>query len=510
MKKLVVLSFVSLIILAFGATVYGQEKAPVLEFKASGFIDAQSAWFRNATQGNTGSGIYAAGATTTFAYTNNFAGGNPVSPLDKTVAFWESRARLKFDAIYGKELSGTIFFEFDAGPWGTGAAGTRNSYGYWGGDRDSLEVKNIYFDFGLPYFGIPVPITFRVGEQTMGIRPTLLMVTDGIGVTAAAKFDPVLIQFMYGKPWEGDVGNADDADMYAIHANVKVSTLTAGGYWLHHNMNTYPLPAAGVARNNQATMHWFGGYLDGKLGPVNINIDAIFDTGKVEARSNAVTGVTPGTVSYGGYLFHGKFQIPWEKFNFGVVAYYASGADTEKTSSSGLPGVNPNRADGRESYRVNSYVVPVSSESGSNYGESIVLYSFWGNRGSTGIANNSNYTQTSRGPVGGTWMVKGFAGFKGHPDHKFTLQGLYIGDTTKNGNTFGTSRDSFGRLEDSNSVGWEIDGIWEWQLYKQLKLTAASGVLFRGNAMKLWTGVGTENHTIKLPWSVLTNLTYTF
>jgi hypothetical protein len=333
------------------------------------------------------------------------------------------------------------------------------------------------------------------------------MVTDGMGVVAAAKYDPLLIQFMWGKPWEGNTWDADDADMYSIHANVKVSTLTVGGYWLHHNMNTYPLPAAGVARNNQATMHWFGGYLDGKLGPVNLNIDAIFDVGNVDAHD---TVTTVDKVKYGGYLFHGKFQIPWEKFNFGVVAYYASGADTEKTSSSGLPGANPNRADGRNTYRVNSYVVPVSSESGSNYGESIVLYSFSGNRGSTGIANNSNYIQMSRGPVGGTWMVKGFAGFKFHPDHKITGQVLYIGDTTKNGNTFGDSQDSFGRLEDYSSIGWEIDGIWEWQLYKQLKFTAASGVLFRGNAMKLWAGVGTENHTIKLPWSVLTNLTYTF
>jgi hypothetical protein len=413
--------------------------------------------------------------------------------------------------MYGKELSGTIFFEADAGPWGTGAAGTRNSYGYWGGDRDSLEIKNIYFDFGMPYFGIPVPITVRIGEQGFALRPTLLMTTDGIGISAAAKFDPALIQFFYGKPWEGDVGNADDAEMLAVHANVKFGTLTAGGYWLNHNWNTYPVPAAGTARNNKALMNWFGAYLDGKLGPVNVNIDAIVDVGEVEPHNDAVTGINPGTVNYTGALFHGKFEIPWEKFNFGVLGYWASGADTEKTNSSGLPGTNPNRADGRNSYRQQSYVIPPSSESGAAYGESVVLHSFWLNRGDSGIANNLNYTMMCRGGLGGTWAVKGFAGFKPHVDHKLTLQGLYIGDTTKNGNTFGNSRDSFGRLEDQSSIGWELDFIHEWQLYKQLRFGWAAGVLFPGNAMALYTGnPAAGNHNIKTPWSITTNLMYTF
>ena len=46
----------------------------------------------------------------------------------------------------GPNLSGTFLFEFDSQPWGN-IVRTRNSYGYWGGDRASLEIKNIYFDF---------------------------------------------------------------------------------------------------------------------------------------------------------------------------------------------------------------------------------------------------------------------------------------------------------------------------------------------------------------------------
>ena len=42
MKKFTVLTLIGLLILAFGVTAYSQEKAPVLEFKASGFIDVCS------------------------------------------------------------------------------------------------------------------------------------------------------------------------------------------------------------------------------------------------------------------------------------------------------------------------------------------------------------------------------------------------------------------------------------------------------------------------------------
>ena len=45
MKKLIVLSLAGILILALGATVYAQ--APKLEFRVSGFIDAQTFWNMN-------------------------------------------------------------------------------------------------------------------------------------------------------------------------------------------------------------------------------------------------------------------------------------------------------------------------------------------------------------------------------------------------------------------------------------------------------------------------------
>jgi hypothetical protein len=508
MKKFVVLSFISLLILAFGSIVYGQEKAPVLEFKASGFIDMQTFWQKNATQANPAAGIYATPVTktdsTTFAYSKNFAGGRPTGALDTDAAWWESRARLKFDMLMGPNLSGTFFFEFDSTPWGNGSGGTRNSYGYWGGDRASLEVKNIYLTFGMPI--IPVPMQFRVGEQGFALRPNILLTTDGIGVTMDTKIDPVVIQLMYGKIYENQVYASDDNDMYGVHVRGNFGTFTPGVYWLYYHMNTYPTDPGGAntgASNNYAELSWFGGYLDGKVGPVTMNLDFIYDTGFVASRAD---GLKPPRVDYQGWLLHGKMDYAIEKANIGVLAYYASGADAENTSSSGLPGTRTGRGD--YSRRVTSYIIPTSSESGAAYGESAVFYSFWLTRGDAGIANNLNYTQSCRGGLGGTWMAKLYGSYKIFPDFKTTAQIMYIGDTTKNGNTLGSALGDSGRPKDYSYIGTEFDLIGEWQIYKNLAFRGAWGFMWAGPAMKQWSGV--SNHMIQNPWGFYTNLTYSF
>src|SRR4030042_5802090 len=130
MKKLFVLS---LLILAFAATAYSQ---PKLDFKASGFFSLTTQMW----QWNT---------TTNIFNTQGFVNGIPArlqpggGEFDRTASYVEQRARLKFDAIMGKQLSGTIFFEMDSRTWGDDPGQTRNQIGAWGGDRAGLEVKHL-------------------------------------------------------------------------------------------------------------------------------------------------------------------------------------------------------------------------------------------------------------------------------------------------------------------------------------------------------------------------------
>jgi len=485
MKKLGVLSLIGLLILACGIAYAQKKEEPKLEFIASGFIDAQSTWGRNITTGNAGAGLY---RTVSSVYLPGGAG------YDDTVAWMATRARLKFDAKYGKEVSGTIFFEMDATRWGeveTTPGIGRNKMGYWSGDRTALEIKNCYIDFGLPF--VPVPVSMRVGLQPLSLRPNFFLYTDGTGVTANIKVDPANIQLIWAKALENADYNSDDVDVYGVHANAKIESITAGAYWLYYNMNTYPLADGAVT--NQAAFHWIGLYADGKIGPVNLNFDAIYDHGKVESK------VGNADVKYRGWATRLKIDYPWEAFNFGLVGMYASGADANKTNDTGLPAATKQK--------VKAYVLPPASEAFAIFTESIVFYGTPFNQTSSGIGVAGNYTRVSRGTLGGTWMAKLYGSFKATPWYKVTLQGLYIGDTTKNGNTVGTARKAGGvTYRDDKTIGWEFDLINEFQIYKQLSYKIGAGVLLPGDALKYWDGTG--NDKPKTPWAVIGNLTYTF
>ncbi|NWF91472.1 MAG: hypothetical protein HXY46_01030 [Syntrophaceae bacterium] len=531
MRKFILLSLIGLLILAFGATVYAQKKEePKLDFKASGFAEMCSFWNRNVPGLNAAQTIFGASSS----YTTPKETGVDSKAYNRSVGYLDYRGHLKFDAVMGKELSGTIYFEMDSTRWGDtpggqgGKLSERGTLGYWNTDRAAIEIKNLYFDVAIPYFGIPAPMTARIGAHALSIRPQLFVYTDAMGISGGIKADPVMIQPMWFKALEGTDYTADDVDVYGLHLNAKIDAITIGTYGLYYNLNTYPifvsetqtdsggdtLPTAlnKLSQGTQrAEMFWWGFYADGKVGPVNINFDFILDDGKVESRKTP----TAKDVDYSGWASRLKVDYPWEKFNFGVVGMYATGADMKKTDATGLPGktVAYGSAYG-ESRKVGSYVVPPGSEAGpvfAGYFDSVVFYAInASSSGGTGWANGVNGNTMNRGPVGGTWYAKLYGSYKLTPDYKVTLQGLYIGDTTKNGNTFGTAVKPSGVKRDDKDIGWELDLINEIQLYKNLKWVIGAGILFAGDALDMKKSSGNVNDSPDNPWQITTRLTYSF
>jgi hypothetical protein len=554
MKKFTVLALFGLLIMAFSATVYAQK----LEFRASGTIDFDTVvnknvgyYFGNAAAIGMGlhRGIF---YNSTWSVPTFVAGGKPSGNLDHMAAYAYSRGILKFDAIMDKNLSGTITFEIDAVRWGAATAGNltqasmRNTLGSWATDQSAVEVKNVYFDVGLPYFGIPVPMTVRVGAQPFGVRPTMLLYTDGMGITGGIKADPVMIIPMWAKMLEGGDAAADDADMYGLHVNAKVGTFTVGAYGLYYNMNTYPLqymtgvvwtpltgtvggvvPSTGssygltVPGTQRADFWWFGAYMDGKAGPVDLNFDFVYDTGK-ERQKAKTFGLYAPSVTYSGWASRLRLDFPWEKFNFGAVGMYATGADLRKTSAGGFAGDTvANPVAGKPTYarRVGSYIVPPGSEQSPASGglnDSLVMYSCFNAQadGGTGIANRGNYQQVTSGAYGGTWFAKLYGSIKLVPWYKVTLQGLYIGDTSSHGNTLGTARKypttASTLLRDDKTMGWEFDLINEIDIYKNLKGFVGFGYLFAGDAMDVYNSARLSNFSPQNPWNITTRLLYTF
>jgi len=559
MKKFVVLTLFGLLIMAFSGMAYAQK----LEFKASGSIDFDTVvnenvgyyfgnaagWAQKVHYGNfwnsTWSSMSAAG----------FAGGvHPTGNLDHVAAYAYSRGLLRFDAIIDKNLSGTIYFELDAVRWGAPTAGSlyqasmRNQMGSWATDQAAVEVKNVYFDVGLPYFGIPVPMTARIGIQPFGVRPSVCVYTDGAGITGGINAGPVMIIPMWAKILENADAASDDADLYGLHVNAKLGTFTVGGYGLYYNMNTYPLQyMTGVNWNSslvlgalgspvppgsatsssyglsvpgtqRADFWWFGAYVDGKAGPVDINLDFVYDAGKVRQKARTF-GVYAPSVTYSGWLGRLRIDFPWEKFNFGAGGMYATGNDLSKASPGGFPGdtvANPKAGHPNWARRVSGYVVPPGSEQSPGAGDSLVMYSCFNAvaDGGTGIANRGNYQQVSSGSYGGTWFAKLYGSIKLAPWYKLTLQGLYIGDTSSNGNTFGTARKYPGTastlLRHDPTIGFEFDLINEIDIYKNLKGWVGVGYMFAGDAMDIYNPNINRNFTPNNPWNFTTRLLYTF
>jgi hypothetical protein len=516
MKKFVVLSLISFLILAFGATVYGQEKAPVLEFKASGWMDVITEYKMNVVQ--PGAGPSGSGGSSTNdvvygpppAYYRPTLNGATDEAFDATQAEIYGRGRLKFDALMGKEMSGTFQFEFDSTRWGervpAGSTAQRNYAGFWGvSDRSALELKHMYFTFGMPW--IPVPTTIQAGIQPIGIRPSIFLSTDGPAITAAFKIDPATIKLIWAKALEGKDWKSDDDDVYGIEANAKISTFTVGGYWVLFNWNWYPASTeAGVASNPTARsdVWWAGFYMDGKLGPLNLNFDFCYDDGTIEDRRQVAARARDIDISGWGAILNIGF--PWEKFLFGFSSIYGTGADQKKTKATPSPdGVATPW--GTVDRKVGAFLVPGGTE-GSN-SHALIIDGGGINRGNSGFEPACD--RHGRGGQGGLWMNKIYAGFTVSPEFNTRIEAIYIRDTTKNGNTIGNALTTAG-FPKMTKRRFEIDWFNTLSIYKNLTFQFGGGYLFAGNALDyavVGAAAGT-NESPKNPWIVVTNLTYSF
>jgi len=139
--------------------------------------------------------------------------------------------------------------------------------------------------------------------------------------------------------------------------------------------------------------------LYGRQGrPVNLQIDAAYDQGKVRQSGFR-------SVDYTGYAGRVKIDYPFEKFNFGMTAMYASGSDRKKTEAVVFLAqpTGHTTAD-----------LPTESQAGwsrwfrkrGGNGESVVIYGMEARLRGQGWAVNHNYDQMSKGAFGGTWFAK--------------------------------------------------------------------------------------------------------
>jgi hypothetical protein len=520
MKKFIGLSLIALLVIGFSATVYAQ-----IDFKTYGGLFAGFIASRN---------VSSTAPEITSAFTSKPDSGGS---FDRPVNFFSQWSNIFFEWDVGKDIQGIFNIETISYHGGTNTIsrntppeifqtiqGAEFDTGLWDTRVGQTRLRNAYVRFGVPYFGIPVPMTISAGIIPMATRPAFFWATtEGSGIQLDLKYDPAALTFTWGKMAEGKTAVADDSNWYSLEGRVNAGPATVGGYLVYNNMNTYPIvyneTAYGApSSNNEANMWWLGLYADAKAGPVNLNLDFAVDTGKVKGRPNA--NVLAPNVKYRGWSGQAKVTYPWEKFAFGGLLSYFSGADLEKTSRQGLPGqetandpIGAAAGIPTASTKVGSFVYPAGDVQWVIWGESLFL---GGNAPATAIAipqglqSGSWNTNLSRGATGGTWIAKLFASAQATPWYKVTLWGLYIGDTTKNGNTLGDAVKFDGTPRDDKSIGFELSLIQDINIYKNLIFTIGSGILFAGDALDQNIAGTNINKSPKNPYMISTKLSYMF
>jgi hypothetical protein len=503
MKKFVLLSLIALLIMGLAPAVYAQ-----IDFKAFGSMTAGGVMSENFS-GSTGPIL------SPWAWTPDGGQG-----FDRTQNFYSSYANIFFEFDAGKDIRGVFNIEtcnYHSGSNTTmypAIQGTEFDTGLWDTRVGETRLRNAYIQFGVPYIGIPVPMTISAGVIPMNVRPAFTFAaTNGAGIQWDIKADPVAISFLWGKMVENQTWAADDSDFYSLEGKFNAGPATIGAYVIFNNMDGFPIVYTPAKSSYEAEFWWLGLYADGKAGPFNFNFDFAYDTGTIEARESAL-GPGVDDVDYSGWAIQGKlaYPSPW-KWTFGFTGMYASGADTKKTSRNGRPGdpvAEPTSA--RITDKVGSFVVPAGG-SQVPWAESMFL----GGHFSTLICIPQQMAYASpwltvpnRGAIGGTWIAKLFAAYPVTSAYKVTVWGMYIGDTTENGNTLGNALKSSGALRDDKGIGWEFALIQDISIYKNLMLTFGAGYLFAGDALDQYNATTGANKSPDNPWILDFKLAYNF
>jgi hypothetical protein len=430
--------------------------AMAVDLTASGFIGVRGYVFKNAV----GAKPELAGGTIANAFHNDDMG-----------SFINSRAELQFTLRASEDLYGIFKFRMDSGHFGSAAAG---EWAAAGGGHIAVQVQELFMDFRVPP---KLPVWVRVGLQPVMIRPWLFSGSDFPGVSARLNVAPIKLDVTgyFVKMSDPDTWFAGDgAEFYAVDSKIPLSfgsvNIAPGVFFAYQNIRY-----SATANPDDQALWWLGVNADGKIGPVNMQVDFIYNGGTLHNE-------TIDDVSYSSWLIGGQLSYVMKKLEVGIGGRYIKGEDTDTNTIEQfqLPG-GPNFA---------SEARPIS-------GEFIVFDNGWFTFGPGWPGLGLIDGPATNWP--GYWDVRAFAYYQVTDWLKVGAQLGYIGDTVSGADAIGTDGD------DDNNIGWEMDFGVNVQIYKNLALETGFGYLFAGKALSLDTGYAPQD-----PWGLQARLMYYF
>lgn len=409
--------------------------------------------------------------------------------------FIVARASADLQGVFGIEVNSTRFGEGDA-------ASQSGLAGKWNADAIAIQVKSMYIDFKVP----AVPLRLKVGIQPYQLRNAVFLYADAAGITGNLKilagdyafninpFWAVMSKGLWtGVPYAPtaatDQTTADDSNFFGVDVNAVLGDIKPGVFFAMQKQGQY------YGDTGDRSLWWLGAYADMKFGGLAVTADFVYNGGYDFWKSGVmVTGLEMTTprytysnphtysVRHEAWLARGVVSYTLDKLTIGAGALYGTGD-------------NPGTKDKNEGYQV-----PWRSEAGKFNDDFLVLTGDWGYREPYGLQTTGGLFKTWCTPGQGVWYVRGFADFAVTDWLKLKFNTGYIGDTVHNADEFGTDGN------DDKSVGWEIDGAVQINIYKNLYFDNAFGYLIGGKALAGQAG----GYRTQDPWAFISCLTYVF
>jgi hypothetical protein len=492
MKKILIISIALLLVSVWAVP------AMAVDWSANGWIGIGFLYYKNIPNG-VGSPVNLAGGISFLG--SPTLGGSWHDDWNDENAYVQMRGHLQLTARASEDLYGVFHFEMDSTTWGEAGAG-RNSMGAWGTDQVAVEVKNVFIDFRV---SPNLPVWLRVGIQPYVVRPGWFLYRDGAGISGRVMIDPIklMIRPFWGKETEGSIWRSDDRDIYGFDASLPIGPVTVGGFFIYENDREVGGSVFAPAVSDPCAVWWLGAYADAKIGPVKVTVDFAYDQGEWDLPM-------PNTdADFQGWGIRGVADATFGIFNVGIGGLYYSGGDTREVNA-------PASRD------YGWFIRPGGSETTGTLDDS-VIFGGWGSWYGPGIGHPSppgwqSVWTTSLiwyspnlaydPSMSGMWGVRVFGSVQPLDWLKVMAQVAYWGDTTENGDTYGSSRD-LTWWADNDEIGWEFDISTQVQIYKNLILKTAFGYLIAGSALDQWTPL-VGNEIPQDPWAWYTSLIYAF
>jgi hypothetical protein len=458
--------------------------AMAIDLTASGYIGAKGYIFSN-TNGPPPFVAWGIPGVSSYAYNRN--NSPELCFNDAKGSFINSRAELQFTVRASEDLFGVFKFRMNssASPWGqVPGAATGNDYAVEGASIVAVNVQEIFVDFRVPP---KLPLWVRVGLQPIFIRGWIFMFEEAPGVSVRLNVDPIKLGVTgyYAKLLDpSTISASGGAEFYAVDAKIPLSfgksvNIAPGMFFAFQNNRV----DNGAALDPDAQqLWWLGVNLDGKIGPINTQVDFIYNGGTLKNE-------TVDNLDYASWLISGSLSYVFKKLEFGVGAKYVKGDNTS--------------TDTIETFQLPGTYANYGSESMAISGDFIVFDHGWMQPGpgwpGAGLIDGPSTFWF------GYWDVRAFAYYQVLDWLKVGAQLGYIGDTVSGDGTYGI-QDAIGNDgQDDSGIGWEMDFGVNVDIYKNLSLQTGFGYLFAQKALSQAGGVAPND-----PWALTSRLMYFF